>query len=206
MSQKKARRRYKALAKKYDDQHPIIFLRFFTGFSLNADALCIMKYIVFNDVWEICMCHEQEDFLQAIFLQTFGHEIAHKEGDFSIIKYFLRERKLSYIFNDNSDKRFIHWTTEIHHDFIGALFSGNTDSEKIKDIIEYKKYIIRILKGPLVEKKDCNTHPNWDFRKECLLSGTFDESIVRKIACRAGCDNEELINEILLYYGKIKLK
>lgn len=191
---------FKNLAKTITTDYIIIISRLDFCENIANASSSIPKCIIFNYVWRLCLTKD-DPIITSAFLQTLGHELGHKNKDFSICHYICREKWNSVPYRPKT--RLIHWVTEIHHDFYGAMVSGNTDDEIIKKIIQCKQSIKNILSQNA--DKPTDTHPDWDFRLHCLLQRRFDLDLIRQIAEKAGCNNEELIQELHNFYGDIFL-
>ena len=69
-----------------------------------------------------CCTDKNKHVLTAAFVETLGHEWAHKVGDYSILA---RKRECPEIVHGiwsipRSDRAFVNWANEVHHDLIGC--------------------------------------------------------------------------------------
>lgn len=192
--------KYRNLAHQYALDYHIGFFSLYPNENMISATSAIPKCIIFTNIWCICINHEADNngITEQAFLQTLGHELAHKDGDYSKRDFRHRIRR-NLIPPEN---RLINWTTEIHHDFKGSVISGNTDIESLIEICKFKMQIKERLGQP---QGSTNSHPDWNFRMECLQQGTFTLDTIKYIAETVNCTNTELINELHNFYGDIFL-
>ncbi len=167
-------------------RNKILYDYIFLGFSRLSASATIYQLIMISAKWiEDVVIYHDEKILNA-FILTLGHELAHKDGDFTKV-----------YFNYN-DRKFIHWVTEVHHDFSAAEKMACSSREKLLDAITYK-----IIAKP--DNKDAFSHPSWKNRKKYVLQYDFNDKLISEIASNTDCTNKKLIKDICDHYQPIFL-
>jgi len=166
--------------------------------KINANAGFFKRsYILATPEWAARLVLNGSSDTQNAFLITLGHELTHKDGDFSDLKY------------DKSTKRFIAHTNEVHADFGAAQKVANSSRNILLKSIEYKSNYVKTHKDWLswdsVNKSD-STHPCWLKRKEYVENYDFDENLIRKIATDTNCSNQEVITKVIKHFVSIILQ
>lgn len=164
----------------------ILYDYIFLGFSSLSASSSIYHLIVVSAKWiENVVIYDDEKITNA-FILTLGHELAHKDGDF-----------IGICFNSN-DRKFIHWVTEVHHDFAAAKKMVYSSRAKLLESITYK-----ISVKP--NNKDTISHPSWFHRKEYVENYDFNEVLISLIADKTKCKNKNLIKKVIKHYTPITL-
>ncbi len=162
--------------------------------EITASAgLCISKNVWVNNKWAQLLIQNDKE-VQNAFLITLGHELAHKEGDFSIM-YWAYKNKLVI---NKEDRKFVNWVTEVHHDFAAAKKMADSSKEKLLASMDYK---IKLKPG----NEGCQTHPSWKQRKSYAEMGAFNRELIDTIALNTDCANITLIEEVSCFYKDIIL-
>ena len=177
---------YKNVVKPGEDK--IVFSWLYdTNSCLNANAM-VHKCIIFNAEWAArIVLFDNLDTMNA-FRDTIGHELTHKDKEFSRCK---RSRK---------DRIFVARINEVHADFgAGPKMMGNR-RDLILQAIEYKKS----LKKKDKESK-LSSHPSWEKRYEYIKNYDFNRKLIERVAEDMGYTNAKLIDEIDAFYDDIVL-
>jgi len=163
----------------------IIYDYLFLGTSIYTASASIHGYIFISIAWLKRLIVYNDRRAYNALLLTIGHELGHKNSDFNLfsVKNF----------------KFLHWTTEVHHDFYGAEIMTNSNRVALVDAIKYKCKI-------KPNNKDSYTHPPWNRRLDYVLNYDFGEELIKKIAKDTRCQNEILISRISTFYDPIVLK
>lgn len=159
---------------------------------LNADSI-IPKIITISPRWAVQLILFDSSETRNAFLITIGHELTHKDGDFSMLS------------KEGPDRIFISWVNEVHADFGAAEKMVNGCKQKLLDSINYKSEINEsIINSSKLNKNEKNrklgSHPSWSQRKKYVERGTFDDELIKEIAKTTGCYNTELIKKVREYY------
>lgn len=173
----------------------VLFLLWKAGFAKSIEAIAIFpSYVICSYEWAVqLVINDSEDTFNA-FLITLGHELAHKDGDFSVL-FWERKRKC-YICKE--DRKFVNWVTEVHHDFAATEKIVGSSKEKLIESIDYK-----IAVKP--NNTDSPSHPSWKQRKLYAEMGAFNRKLIDIIALDTDCTNITLIEEISCFYKDIIL-
>ena len=166
----------------------IVFSWFYTANLETLSTCCIrnFKFIVANTAWAERLVLYNDNNTENAFLITIGHELTHKEKDFSSF------------FTLGKNRKFINWLNEVHADFGAAEKMVNCSKQKLLESIDYKLAL---------KKRDYNhnTHPSWQQRRAYAESGTFGEILIDRIAEDVKCTNRNLIDKVKDYYKSIVL-
>jgi len=152
---------------------------------LGANAT-IKGIIIFSAEWAAQLILFNNEETSNAFIITLGHELAHQDGDFPLSSY------------NHKEKHFIHWITEVHHDFSAAERMTQCSRKKLLASILYK-----INAKP--NNEDEHTHPSWKTRKEYVLNYNFDIRLINQIAMDTGCTNTILVEKVCSHYKPIYL-
>ena len=167
------------------------------GVSANAGYL---YEVIFNGQWyKLIIQHGDDPMLVRCFLETLGHELAHKKGDlpFREVWNTLEGKQKLFCYKYF---QFANWVKEIHHDHYGFAYCGIASKKDLDDIIFMK------CDKQVYDHKNF-THPAWSYRHKILNDGKFDKSLIDKIAKDMRCDNNDRLKKTLLdHYGEILLR
>lgn len=162
----------------------------FTDYGYNPKTLnggSMIPYVInLTKEWAVrIVLFNSEDTKNAFFI-TIGHELTHKDKEFSRLRFGKRNRQ------------FIARVNEVHADFGAAQKMVNNNRQKLLDSIEYK----RLLKK--VDNEDFS-HPSWARRKYYVENFDFNRELINKIAEDIGYTNQDLIDKVCNHYQEIKL-
>lgn len=145
--------------------------------------------IWFNSEWAARLLYYDDQSIWNAFSLTVGHELTHKENDFSQRTLCIR------------DMKFISWVNEVHADYKSALKRAGSSRDKLIASHNYK------LKAKNILYRDHNTgsHPSWRKRIYYIKNFDFNRELIDEIARDTKCKNQELINRINDYYDSIIL-
>ena len=164
----------------------IIFTDYgYTPKTLNAGSM-IPHVINLTKEWAAYIVLYNNEKTKNAFLITLGHELTHKDNEFSTLGCF------------GVNKKFINWANEIHADFGGTQKLFNSDRNTLVNSCEYKiKY----------RKKDVDfpSHPSWARRKYYAKNFDFNRMLIQQIAEDVGCNNKKLIDKVCDFYIDIYL-
>ena len=180
---------YCELVKKYGYDLEFRKGRSLTFDNLGANAGCLKNNsIVATPEWAFQLVIKNQD-ADTAFRITLGHELTHKETQFS--HYF-----------SLCNLKYIAWVNEVHADFGAAQKMFNSNRKILIKAIDYKlNYKHKHQKGDIEDF----THPSWVRRKYYVEHFNFDSKLIQQIAKDVGCSNKKLINKICLFYKEIKL-
>lgn len=153
---------------------------------LNGNAM-LPHYILCSTGWALRLVFHQDEKTFNAFRITIGHELTHKEGDFSLFHI------------NKLDRGLIFQVREVHADFGATEKMSACSRQKLLDSIRYKKSLKKVDAGDFM-------HPSWERREYYAEHFNFDEELIRQIAIDVGCSNEKLIKRISEYYKKIILR
>lgn len=130
--------------------------------TLEASSI-IPKRITISPEWAVNLILFNDCEVENAFYLTVGHELTHKDGDFS--------KKCTVV----RDKKFINWINEVHADFGAAKKMVDSNRNKLIDSMKYKLALKE-------NDKDGPTHPSWKRRLEYVSNYSFDEKLIKQIA------------------------
>ena len=154
---------------------------------LNACVRNSANTIYVSASWFIAITNGNEREKQ-FFRATLAHEIGHQTEQFpkkSLLHNFLHPFK----------RMFIGRVNEVRCDFFGTYhgLSGNITAGL--DAMKFKR------ERTTFDFCDLD-HPSWKKRMKYLSFGTFDETLIQKIAKDIGFRNENVIKEVVEFYRK----
>lgn len=170
------------------DNNKIIFSYFISGYRNELNANSALKgYIIFSYEWAARYILISDNIIKIAFLQTVGHELTHKDGDFPILKY-----GVNYI-------KFIAYVNEVHADFGSAQKMLNSNRKQLLQSMLYKQsQFSNIDKGDYA-------HPSWEKRIYYVKHFNFAKTLIRQIMYDINCLNDVIIDDVSSYFGEIIL-
>lgn len=152
---------------------------------LQASA-AIPKTITSSAEWAAVLVLKNDDIVNNAYQITLGHELGHKNGDFPVWK------------NKKENRKFIYWTTEVHHDFYAAQLVAESSRKRLLDALIFKKNF---------KEKDISslTHPSWEKRVFYAENFDFGFDLIAKIAEDTQCKDHNSIKNVNDFYSNIIL-
>lgn len=167
-----------------------IHLRFSWWFHhkkyLNASS-SISKSIFLNPEWAfyIIFYNNDKELKDALSI-TIGHELTHKEKDFSTFGL------------SATNKMFVNWVNELHADFGAVQKMANSNRQKLLDSMEYK----RMRKDN--DENNCY-RPSWTQKIHYVKHYDFGKELIQQIAMDTGCKKQNIIDEVCEHFQEINL-
>ena len=157
-----------------------------TGLGANAGLLKHSKIFI-SPNWIIKLITDEYNIAETAFLQTVGHELTHKDGDFPILKY-----GVNYV-------KFIAYVNEVHADFGSAQKMLNSNREQLLQSMLYKQsQFSNIDKGDYA-------HPSWEKRICYVKHFNFTKTLIKQIMYDMNCLNDVIIDDVSSYFDEIIL-
>lgn len=165
--------------------------RFHKKNNLNANCgIFKSSDIDFSEKWIELYKNDIATF-ELLFYYTLGHEISHKQNNFSLKAYYY----LFHPFSFYKLLKFVTWCNEVFADRNAKAFVPDSYKSQQFKSMETKMSFKDINKADI-------THPSWIFRSECIYLPTSDQ-VIDKIAQHIDFDNEEVINQVKQHFKTI---
>lgn len=140
------------------------------------------KPVLISAMWAVEILSGGQESMDA-FLETAGHEMAHKEG-------FLWRMK---------GVHFARWVHEVFCDFRGSELALGGDRARTVRAVG-KKMELKKNSSRIAVDEDYISHPSWERRKAYLAGFDFTPELVDQIAEDAGCKDEDVIRSVKKYF------
>lgn len=214
---RKLPRNYVSLLKAYKQYTNCTLIFTTTCIGLNGSSpFCNIIYVSAEYGYQLLT--NFNDVLFNAFIETLGHEEAHKEKELELCPFYCRIIKICPILNRkvnpcSKEKEFCNKVTEVHCDFRGVQKKINSNRKTAIEIFTYKKNFAdskcakKVKSNSDKKAKGCEycTHPTNSQRLDYITNYDFNESLVRRIAADIGFTDEEVISKACTYFEDIIL-
>lgn len=156
--------------------------------KLRASA-SFPNYIIFSSEWSYQLLVNNSDELQNAFIETLGHEEAHKE------KELHASSKAS-----EKEKIFCKKVNEVHCDFRGTQKKLNSNRQLLIQALKFKYHFNN------EPDKYSKTHPRWCERIDYATNYNFDEKLIRRVALDNSFTDEDVIMKASTHFDNIILR